>query len=82
MKKTKYQVWGYDSKCHDFTKDFGEHDNLKIAIQIADDNANAIVEAFIVNEDGSICNLGAIHCSFDSNESESFFRKEFPNFFF
>jgi len=41
-----------------------------------------MVEAFVVNEDGDICNLGVIHISFDSDESEAFFRKAFPNFCF
>jgi len=80
--KSKYQVWGYDSTRNDFTKDFGEHDDLKIAIQVADDHANAIVEAYVVNEDWSVCHLGVIHCSFDSDESEAFFKRKFPNFFF
>ena len=82
MKRTKYQVWGYDSTLNDFIFDWGEHNDLKTAIQIADDHANAMVEAFVVNEDGDICNLGVIHISFDSDESEAFFRKAFPNFCF
>ena len=82
MKRTKYQVWGYDSTRNDFILDWGEYDDLKTAVQIADDHANAIVEAFVVNEGLDICNLGVIHWSFDSDESEAFFRKAFPNFFF
>jgi len=81
--KTTYQVWGYDSKRHDFKKDLGKHDDLKIAIQIAEYHTNAIVKELVINKNGSICDLGVIHGSFDSDKSEAFFtfKNKFPDFF-
>jgi len=83
MKKTKYKVLGYDSKYHDFTKNFGEHDNLNMAIRIAEYHTNAIVKEFVINENGGVCDLGVIHGSFDDDKSEAFFifRRKFPEFF-
>ena len=82
MKKTTYQVWSYDFKRHDFKKDLGKHDDLKIAIQIADYHSNSIVKELVINKTG-ICDLGVIHGSFDSDESEAFFtfKNKFPEFF-
>ena len=80
--KTTYQVLGYDFKSHDFTKDFGEHNDLKIAIQIADYHTNSIVKEFVVCN-GKWKYSGVIHASFHNDESEAFFafKNNFPEFF-
>jgi len=80
-KYRKYRVFGYDSVRNDFVLDFGEHEDLDVAIQIACDHANAIVEAYDLDEDWDIHNLHIAYRAFDSEESELFFKRNFPKLF-
>jgi len=77
----RYQVFGYDSKRNDFVLDYGEHEDLETAIQIACDNANTIVEAYDIDKDYNIHNWHIAYRAFDSEESELFFKQNFPQIF-
>jgi hypothetical protein len=85
-KQTEYQVWGYDSTRNDFTWDGGKYEDLKTAISNAENYENAIVEQYdvIYDGDGDVCdfvNHEVVYRAFDSDDSEMFFKQEFPHLF-
>jgi len=79
--KIKYQVWGYNTNRKDFSLDYGEYEDLKIAIAIADHHAPATVDLLKYDEDGDICNVSFVYRSseqFKTNTMLYIHKSELP----